>query len=172
MSLVAKVSCVIGLFRVFAATAALPVREAFNFDVFVGFWGVNRQITIRRLLAISVIAGLVLAPLARPAMAGPMSDASMSDASMSAMMEDMSASATADATMDDMPCCPSKAPTPIGCDKCVLMAVCMDKCFTGLSAALFCQAFVASVQRMPPQNDFRPDGLGHPPPEHPPRTLV
>ena len=23
-----------------------------------------------------------------------------------------------------------------------------------------------------PQNDFRPDGFGHPPPEHPPRTLV
>ncbi len=137
----------------------------------------NHQITIRRLLAIVMIAGLVLAPLARRAMAGPMSDAamsdvSMSDASMSAMMEDMSASATADATMDDMPCCPSKAPTPIGCDKCVLMAVCMDKCFTGLSAALFCQAYVASAQIMPPQNDFRPDGLGHPPPEHPPRTLV
>jgi len=133
---------------------------------------VNRQITIRRLLAIFMIAGLVLAPLARPAMAGPMSDASMPDASMSAMTEDMSASAADDAAMDEMPCCPSKAPTPIGCDKCVLMAVCMDKCFTGLSAASFCQADVASVRTLLPQNDFRPDGLGHPPPEHPPRTLV
>jgi hypothetical protein len=133
---------------------------------------VNRQITIRRLLAVFMIAGLVLAPLARPVMAGPMSDGSMSDMSMSAMTEDMSVSATADAMTDDMPCCPSKAPTPIGCDKCVLMAACMDKCFTGLSAALFSQAYVASAQMLPPQNDFWPDGLGHSPPEHPPRTLV
>jgi hypothetical protein len=180
VSLVAAVPRLVDLLSGFRATAS-PVGEAFNFDVSVGFWGVNRQITIRRLLAISVIAGLVLAPLARPAMAGLMPDTSMSDVSMSdastpdasmSAMEDMSASATADATMDDMPCCPSKAPTPIGCDKCVLMAICMDKCFTGLSAALFCQAYVASVQIMPPQNDFWPDGLGHPPPEHPPRTLV
>src|SRR5580692_6608836 len=119
-----------------------------------------------------MIAGLVLAPLARPVMAGPMSDGAMSDMSMSAMTEDMSVSATADAMTDDMPCCPSKAPTPIGCDKCVLMAACMDKCFTGLSAALFSQAYVASAQMLPPQNDFWPDGLGHSPPEHPPRTLV
>lgn len=132
----------------------------------------NHQITIRRLLAVFMIASLVLAPLARPVMAGPMSDASMSDTSMSAMTEDMSVSATADAMTDDMPCCPSKAPAPIGCDKCVLMAACMDKCFTGLSAALFSQAYVASAQMLPPQNDFWPDGLGHSPPEHPPRTLV
>jgi hypothetical protein len=52
------------------------------------------------------------------------------------------------------------------------MAACMDKCFTGLSAALFSQAYVASAQMLPPQNDFWPDGLGHSPPEHPPRTLV
>jgi hypothetical protein len=115
---------------------------------------VNHQITIRRLLAVFMIASLVLAPLARPVMAGPMSDASMSDTSMSAMTEDMSVSATADAM------------------KCVLMAACMDKCFTGLSAALFSQAYVASAQMLPPQNDFWPDGLGHSPPEHPPRTLV
>jgi hypothetical protein len=133
---------------------------------------VNRQITIRRLLAISVIAGLVLAPLARPVMAGPMSDASMSDTSMSAMTEDMSVSATADAMTDEMPCCPSKAPTPIGCDKCVLMAACMDKCFTGLSAAVFVPLFAISAGLNHPQNDFWPDGVGHSPPEHPPRTLV
>lgn len=162
--LAAKVSCAAGFGR--PSTASL-VRLPFNFSAFVGFWAVDRQITIRRLLAIFMIASLVLAPLARPAMAGP-----MPDESMAAMAADMSASATADAMMDDMPCCPSKAPTPVGCDKCVLMAVCMDKCFTGLSAALFCQAFVAAVQIMPPQNDFWPDGLGHPPPEHPPRTLV
>jgi hypothetical protein len=133
---------------------------------------VNHEITIRRLLAVFMIAILVLAPLARPVMAGPMSDASMSDTSMSAMTEDMSASATADAMTDDMPCCPSKAPTPIGCDKCVLMALCMAKGFSGLTATVFVPLFAISAGPAHPQNDFWPDGLGHSPPEHPPRTLV
>jgi hypothetical protein len=129
---------------------------------------VNRQITIRRLLAIFMIAGLVLAPLSRPVMAG-----NASDASMSAMADDMSASAMTDEmASDDMPCCPSKAPTPIGCDKCVFMAACTAKCFAGLSAAIFCPAFAASGQIAPLQNDSWLDGLGRPPPEYPPRTLV
>jgi hypothetical protein len=125
---------------------------------------VNRNITIRRLLAISVIAGLILAPLARPVMAGATPEASMAD--------DVAMSATSDEMAGDMPCCPSKAPAPIDCDKCVYMAACMTKCFTGLSAAIFRLPFAASSQIALPQNDFWPDGLGHPPPEHPPRTLV
>jgi len=126
---------------------------------------VNRQITIRRLLAIAVIAGLMLAPLSRPVMAGLASDALMQPVTdhMSAMADEMTA---------DMPCCPSKAPAPVDCDKCVYMAACMTKCFTGLSAAIFRLPFAASSQIAPPQNDFWPDGMGHPPPEHPPRTLV
>lgn len=127
----------------------------------------NRQITIRRLLAIFMIAGLVLAPFSRPVMAG-----TISDASMSAMADDMSASAMTDEMANDMPCCPSKAPTPIGCDKCVFMAACTTKCFTGLTVALFQPLFAVSAGLARPQNDFWPDGLGHSPPEHPPRTLV
>jgi hypothetical protein len=137
---------------------------------------VNRQITIRRLLAISVIAGLALAPLSRPVTAGAASDASMSamadDMSMSAMADDMSMSAGADEMANDMPCCPSKAPAPIDCDKCVFMAACMTKCFAGLTMAVFQPLFAVSAGLAQPQNDFWPDGLGHPPPEHPPRTLV
>jgi hypothetical protein len=125
---------------------------------------VDCQITIRRLLAIFMIAGLVLAPLSRPVMAGTTSDVSMVD--------DMSVSATADEMASDMPCCPSKAPALIDCDKCVFMAACSAKCFAGLSAAVFCPSFAASGQIAPLQNDFWPDGLGHRPPEHPPRTLV
>jgi hypothetical protein len=128
---------------------------------------VNRQITIRRLLAIFMIAGLVLAPLSRPVMAG-----TMSDASMSAMADDMSASAMTDEMAGDMPCCPSQVPMPIGCDKCVFMAGCTTKCLTGLLAAVFCPSFAASGQIAPLQNDFWLDGLGRPPPEYPPRTLV
>ncbi|TMJ17011.1 MAG: hypothetical protein E6G93_14950 [Alphaproteobacteria bacterium] len=126
------------------------------------FAGVNRQINIRRLLAIAVIAGLVLAPLSRPVMAG-----TASDASMPAVADDMSMSAMADEMTADMPCCPSKAPAPADCDKCIYMAACMIKCFTGLSAATFGLPFAASTQIAPPQNDFWPDGMGHPPPEHP-----
>ena len=130
-----------------------------------------------RLVAVLVIVGLALAPLARPAVAGPVSDASMSDVSMSdvsmsVVTKDMSASATADAMMNEMPCCPSSAPAPVGCDKCVFMAACAASCFPGLTAAVFQPLFAVSSSLARLQNDFWPDGLGHRPPEHPPRTLV
>jgi hypothetical protein len=127
------------------------------------FVDVNRQITMRRLLAISVIAGLVLAPLFRPVMAGTTPDAAMAD--------DMSMSPTSGEMAGDMPCCPSKAPAPIDCDKCVFMAACMSQFLVG-PAATFRPPFAVSGQIAPLQNDFWPDGLGHSPPEHPPRTLV
>jgi hypothetical protein len=133
----------------------------------VGFWGVNRQITIRRLLAIVMIAGLVLAPLSSPVMAG-----ASSHASTQTMADEMSPSTTTDEMASDMPCCPSKAPAPVDCDKCVFMAACMSKCFTGMTMALFQPLFAASAGLVRLQNDFWPDGLGRPPPEHPPRTLV
>jgi hypothetical protein len=128
---------------------------------------VKRQITIRRLLAIVMIAGLILAPLSRPVMAG-----SASDASMPAMADDMSMSAMADEMAGDMPCCPSKAPAPVDCDKCVFMTACMSKCFTGMSATVFHPFPPASDSVVSLQNESSPDGLGHPPPEHPPRILT
>jgi hypothetical protein len=136
------------------------------------FADVNRQLTIRRLLAILMIAGLVLAPLSSPVMAG-----ATADASMSAMADDMSMSAgpesvTPDKMAGDMPCCPPTAPMPIGCDKCIFMAACTSQCLVGMTMALFQPQFAVSTGLARPQNDFRPDGLGHPPPEHPPRTLV
>jgi hypothetical protein len=127
------------------------------------FAHVNRKITIRRLLATLMIAGLILAPLARPVMAGTTPDAAMAD--------DMSMSAMPDEMAGDMPCCPSKAPAPIDCDKCVFMAACMSQFLVG-PAAIFRPPFAVSGKIAPLQNDFWPDGLGHPPPEHPPRTLV
>jgi hypothetical protein len=126
----------------------------------------DRQITIRRLLAIFMIAGLVLAPLARPVMA-----AAMSDVSMSGMTKDMSVSATADAMTGEMPCCPSNDGASIGCDKCVFMAGCGANCFPGLTAAVFQPPFAIASGLARLQNDFWPDGLGYLPPEHPPRTL-
>ena len=127
----------------------------------------NRNFTIRRLLAILVIAGLALAPVSRPVMA-EMS----SDALMQAMADEMSPSAMADEMASDMPCCPSKAPAPVGCDKCVFMAACTSLGFVGMSSAVVHLFLTASGDVASLQNDSWPEGLGHPPPEHPPRTLV
>src|ERR1700692_692353 len=143
----------------------------------MGLCGVKRQITIRRLLAISVIAGLVLAPLSRPVMAGM-----AAGASMPAMAEDMSMTASADAMgsdmmaddlmANDMPGCPSKAPAPLDCDKCIFMAACATKCFSGISAAVFHPLLAISARIVPLRNDSWPDSPGYPPPDHPPRTLI
>jgi hypothetical protein len=112
-----------------------------------------------------MIAGLALAPVARPVMAE-----APSHASMQAMADEMSPSAMEMA--DEMPCCPSKAPMPVDCDKCVFMAACMSNCFMGITASVFQPLPIASGRIAIQRSDFAPDGLGHPPPEHPPRILV
>ena len=129
----------------------------------------TRNPTIRRLFAILVTAGLALAPVARPVMAAPSSHAAMQMTAdeMSAMTDEMS-----DDMASDMPCCPPKAPMPVDCDKCVFMAACMSKCLTGLTATVIELILAASDRVALERNDSWPDGLGHPPPEHPPRTLV
>src|SRR3981189_3315659 len=66
---------------------------------------VKRNFTIRRLLAILVIAGLALAPVSQPVMAE-----TSPDVSMQAMADNMSASEMTDEMAGEMPCCPSKAP--------------------------------------------------------------
>jgi hypothetical protein len=133
------------------------------------FMGVKRQITIRRLLAVFMIAGLVLAPLSRPVMAGAASDASASamahEMSMSALADEMSMSVTADEMANDIPCCA----VVIDCDKCVLMAACMTKCFAGMSAAMVHPLLAVSVRIAPLRNDSWPGNRGHLPPDHPPR---
>ena len=125
----------------------------------------NRQITIRRLLAIFLIAGLILAPLSRPVMAG-----TTPDAAASATADHVSSSATAGPMASDMPCCPTKAPAAVDCDKCVFMAACVNICFAGPSAVTLRLPFATSGQIAAPRNDSIADGFGLPPPEHPPRT--
>jgi hypothetical protein len=114
-----------------------------------------------------MIAGLALAPLSRPVMAGM-----SAHASMQAMADEMSAAGPTDEMAGDMPCCPSKAPAPDDCDKCVFMAACMSIGFVGISAAVSHPFPVASGAIALQRDDSLPDGLGHPPPEHPPRILV
>ena len=134
-------------------------------------------VAIRRLLAMLMIAGLALAPVARPVMA-----ATSSQTSQQAVADEMTPSAMAASEMSDpammdemagdMPCCPSKAPTPIDCDKCVFMAACGSVCFAGMSTGFSHPYPVVSDAMALRRDDARPDGLGHPPPEHPPRSLV
>jgi hypothetical protein len=124
---------------------------------------VTRNFTIRRLLAVLMIAGLALAPVSRPVTAAAGSDPVQAETAMAASVDEMAG---------DMPCCPSKAPVPVDCDKCVYMAACASKCFTGTTASVFNPLLRASDEVLPLSNESLPDGQGHPPPEHPPRTLV
>lgn len=132
--------------------------------------------TIRRLLAVLMIAGLALAPVSRPVMAATTSHGSDQAMADEMLPSEMSAMAKADDMADDMasdmPCCPSKAPMPVDCDKCVFMASCASVFFVGVSAAVSHPLPIVSETIALQRNDSWPDGLGHPPPEHPPRTLV
>ena len=128
--------------------------------------------TIRRLLAVLMIAGLALAPISRPVMAATTSHGSDQSMAHEMASSEMSPSAVADEMARDMPCCPSKAPMPVDCDKCVFMASCASIYFTAMSATAFQPPLIASDAIALQRNDSRPDGLGHPPPEHPPRTPV
>jgi hypothetical protein len=145
---------------------------------------VKRYLAIRRLFAIPVIAALALAPVSRPVMAAAPSDMTSSEMASSEMASsDMAssdksmqaadaASQMADEMAGDMPCCPSKAPLPADCDKCVFMAACASKCFAGTTAGVVVPPLSASDDILPLRHDRWPDGLRHPPPEHPPRSLV
>jgi hypothetical protein len=118
-----------------------------------------------------MIAGLALAPASRPVMA-----ATSPNTSQEAMADEMKPSEMAADTMDemasDMPCCPSKAAMPVDCDKCVFMAACGSIGFPALSATISHPFPILSDTIALQRNDARPNGLRHPPPEHPPRRLV
>jgi hypothetical protein len=137
---------------------------------------VKPPFAIRRLLAILMIAGLALAPVSRPVMAATSSQSPhemMADEITPSEMSpaDMAAD-TMDETASEMPCCLSKAPAPVDCDKCVFMAACGSLCFAGVSGTISHPFPILSDTIALQRNDARPDGLGHPPPEHPPRSLV
>jgi hypothetical protein len=136
---------------------------------------VKPRFAIRRLLAILMIAGLALAPATRPVMAATSphtSQEAMADATTSEAAASEMASVTMDEMASDMPCCPSKAAMPVDCDKCVFMASCASVGFPAMSATISHPFPILSDTIALQRNDGRPDGLGHPPPEHPPRRLV
>jgi hypothetical protein len=131
---------------------------------------VHLKSTIRRLFAVLMIAGLVLAPVSRPVMAGAFAHGP--DQAMADEMSPSEMPAMTDEMASDMPCCPSKAPMPVDCDKCVFMAACASVFFAGFPATVSHPLPIVSETIALKRSDSRPDGLGHPPPEHPPRSLV
>uniref|UniRef100_Q07HK3 Uncharacterized protein n=1 Tax=Rhodopseudomonas palustris (strain BisA53) TaxID=316055 RepID=Q07HK3_RHOP5 len=70
----------------------------------------------------------------------------------------------------EMPCCPSQAPMAPDCDKCLYMALCLAKYLTGMPSAIAQPMPIISASVITLRNEAWPDGLGHPPPEHPPRS--
>jgi len=119
--------------------------------------GVKHRITMRWLLAVFVIVGIVIAPLATPAAAKriPVADA--------IEMTAMSAA---------MPCCPD-GQMKGGCPDCPLVAMCM------LTVALAEPSLASVIQvSFEPRRlffaleDITADGLVGVPPDHPPRILT
>ena len=58
------------------------------------------------------------------------------------------------------------------CDKCLYMALCLAKYLTGMPSSVAQPMLLVSASMLTLRNEAWPDGLGHPPPEHPPRSLV
>jgi hypothetical protein len=136
---------------------------------------VTSRLTIRGLFAAILGAAVALTPASRLAAAPSDAPVTRHDMVMPVMDDSrdgetaMSVSDDADA---DMPCCPHDAPMPVDCDKCIFMASCIAKCFSGLATTtsylLPLRSAVIVVQR----DAMRLPSIGRPPPEHPPRHLV
>ena len=125
----------------------------------------NRVTTIRRFVALIVIAGLVLAPvlLSIGATAMQMPAGMLSAHSGMAMSSDM-------AMPSDLECCPKKGSHVPDCGKdCPFMALCMGIGLQqGDRVASLC-APMALMSTMIPGNQRDLDGLAQPPPTRPPK---
>jgi hypothetical protein len=138
---------------------------------------VNRVTTIRRFVALIVIAGLVLPPVllsigatAMQMPAGMLSaHAGMAMPSDTAMPPDM-AMASDMAMPSDMECCPKKASHVPDCGKdCPFMALCLGIGLQqGDRVASLC-APMALVSTLIPGNQRDLDGLAQAPPIRPPK---
>jgi predicted metal-binding membrane protein len=130
---------------------------------------VKRSIMLSRILAVFLIAGLFIAPLSA-------SLAALADGSAPAMkmngemaMGDMDMSGM-DMT-GDMPCCPDNK-APVDCDKCALMAICMNQTLQALPSYVFTEIVPSTMRTLVPPSDPKMESLGHSPPPRPPRSLV
>jgi hypothetical protein len=126
---------------------------------------VKRSIMLSRILAVFLIAGLFTAPLS--ARLAAMADGSAPAMSMAG---GMSMSGEMDMT-GDMPCCPDKQ-VPADCDKCALMAICMNQTLQALPSYVFTEIVPSTMRTVIPLSDPEMESLGYSPPPRPPRSLV
>ena len=126
---------------------------------------------LSRLLAVFLIAGLFTAPLSA-------SLAALADDSAPAMnmSGDMGMAGAMDMTGEmgmtgDMPCCPNKQ-APADCDKCALMAICMNQTLQALPSYVFAEIVPLRMRTLVPPSDPKMESLGYSPPPRPPRSLV
>jgi hypothetical protein len=126
---------------------------------------VKRSIILSRILAVFLIAGLFTAPLS--ASLAAVADASALAMSMTGEM----------GTTGDMPCCPDKQgcpdkKAPADCDKCALMAICMNQTLQALPSYVFAEIVPSRMRTLVPLSDPEMESLGYSPPPRPPRSLV
>jgi hypothetical protein len=131
---------------------------------------VKRSIILSRLLAVFLIAGLFAAPLSASLAAAGDSMAAMSMTGAVDMTAEMGMAAAMDMT-GDMPCCPVKQ-MPADCDKCALMAICMNQTLQALPSYVFTEIVPSTMRILVPPSDPKMESLGYSPPPRPPRSLV
>ena len=126
---------------------------------------------LSRILAVFLIAGLFTAPLS--ASLAAVADDGASAMSMSGdmgMTGEMGMAGAMDMT-GDMPCCPVKQ-MPADCDKCALMAICMNQTLQALPSYVFAEIVPLRMRTLVPPSDPKMESLGYSPPPRPPRSLV
>jgi hypothetical protein len=125
---------------------------------------VKRSIILSRLLAVFLIAGLFAAPLSASLAAAGDSMPAMSMTGDTGMTGEMGMTG-------DMPCCPDKQ-MPADCDKCALMAICMNKTLQALPSYVVVEIVPSRMRSVVPPSDPKMESLGYSPPPRPPRSLV
>jgi hypothetical protein len=125
---------------------------------------VKRSIILSRLLAVFLIAGLFAAPLSASLAAAGDSMPAMSMTGDTGMTGEMGMTG-------DMPCCPDQQ-MPADCDKCALMAICMNKTLQALPSYVVVEIVPSRMRSVVPPSDPKMESLGYSPPPRPPRSLV
>jgi hypothetical protein len=131
---------------------------------------------LSRILAVFLIAGLFTAPLsARLAAMADGSASAMNMAGEMSMSDEMDMAGAMDMT-GAMPCCPDQQvpgkQVPPDCDKCALMAICMNQTLQALPSYVFAEIVPLRMRTLVPPSDPKMESLGHSPPPRPPRSLV
>jgi hypothetical protein len=132
---------------------------------------------LSRILAVFLIAGLFTAPLSAGLAA--MADGSAPAMSMTGEMS-MGGAMDMAGAMDmtgAMPCCPDQQGSPdkkmpADCDKCALMAICMNQTLQALPSYVFAEIVPLRMRTLVPPSDPKMESLGYSPPPRPPRSLV